>query len=105
MSDAEICKRLTLLDFNYSASSPENRKLYDDHIANCDSCRSIQQKKLQTVNRNAIFMVGIGFFLVAQFAVLRFSADRANVLAPAIGVILIISGLVQWVRGKEPHQK
>jgi hypothetical protein len=68
-----------------------SRKLYDDHIANCDSCRTIQQKKLQTVNRNAIFMVGIGFFLVA--------------FAPVIGVFLIISGLVQWVRGKEHHQK
>jgi hypothetical protein len=48
-------------------------------------------EKATNVNRNAIFMVGIGFFLVA--------------FAPVIGVFLIISGLVQWVRGKEHHQK
>jgi hypothetical protein len=105
LSHHAICQRLRLLEFNFSSSNQENREMYAHHISKCPDCQLIMDERKLTVKRNSSFMVVLGVILISVFGILLLTANRVYFVVLAFGVILIISGLVQWVRGKEHHQK
>ena len=104
-TDKEICNLLFLMEYNYSASSAEKRALYDEHVAGCAHCKSIKESRNKAVKRNAVGLMGLGFGLIIGFAFLQVSRNETLPLLLAFGIILFISGVVQRIRGKEPHQK
>jgi len=105
LSYKDICHRLRLLEFNFSNSTPENREIYADHISKCPDCQSIMSERKSTVKRNSSLMIVLGVILMSIFGLLLLKTNRIYYVVLAFGLILFLSGLMQWIRGKEHHQK
>ena len=107
--DKEIYAILKSIDYSFSGSAPEKRKIYEDHLKNCSYCRE-QKSKIKKKKRQIGFGMLIGGLIISFTSLLPIlfadaKMDNVILFTFGFGLILSFKGVLQFIRGKSFEQK